>query len=430
MKDGSAIEPAILDSAPERPAWPWLYWGIAASFFCFGFFLRVSPSVMVQDLMRDFQVSGVAVGSLSAFYFYAYSAAQLPAGMMHDRFGPRRVLSAAVLVVGAACLIFATAPAIGQAYVGRLLTGLGCSFAWLGTVKLIAIWFPPHRFALLTGMTVMVGMGGAVGGQMPLALLVESIGWRATLVGGAGFSVLLGLVIWGAIRDGRGGATGLSVAAGGGGTLRDVAFVLRNPQTWANSIVCAAVTVPLLAFAGLWGVPYMMAAHGLSRPEAAAATSLILIGWGAGAPSFGWLSDRIRRRKPPILAGAVVAYTAILTLIYVPDLPMAVVYALLLLNGFAGASSVICYAAGRENNPPQSAATSVGIVNMAPMFLSAAFQPLIGWLLDLRWDGGVVDGGRVYSVAAYQFALSSLVGCAVVGLVVGVFLRETRCQGR
>jgi MFS family permease len=407
---------------------PWLFWAIGALFFCFSFFLRVSPSVMVQDLMRDFAVGGAVLGNLSAFYLYAYAGAQLPVGMLHDRFGPRRVLAGASLLCGVGCVLFASAPDLVQAYLGRALIGAGCAFAWIGTLKLVSVWFPPSRFAGIAGMTAMIGMAGALGGQAPLAYLVQTVGWRGALFGGAGLAVLLAAVTWLLVRDRPLEVLPETERPRRAGSFQDVGLVLRNPHTWTCSLVVATVSVPLMTFAGLWGVPYMMAAHDLAKPAAAAANSMVMLGWGIGAPLTGWFSDHTRRRKPSLLAGAAIAYAAILAVVYVPDLPFAAALILLFVNGFAGSSCVVGFAAARELNPPESSATTMAIVNMIPMGLSAACQPLIGWLLDLHWTGGSIDGARVYGIAAYHTAFLTLVGCAVVAVAAAISVRETHCR--
>ena len=87
-------------------------YALGAAFFFYAWILRVSPSVMVDALMRDFAVSGAVLGNLSAFYFYAYAALQMPVGMAFDRWGPRKVMSLGVLLAGVGCLIFASAPSV------------------------------------------------------------------------------------------------------------------------------------------------------------------------------------------------------------------------------------------------------------------------------------------------------------------------------
>ncbi|MCW9045636.1 MAG: MFS transporter, partial [Alphaproteobacteria bacterium] len=144
----------------QAKALPWLFWVLAASFYCYGFFHRVAPSVMVKELMADFAVSAAILGNLSAFYFYAYAGLQLPVGMLTDKFGARRVLAIAAVLCGVGSYLFATAETLPVAYLGRLLIGAGAGFSWVGALKVIAEWFPPHRFAMVSGMTLMLGMVG------------------------------------------------------------------------------------------------------------------------------------------------------------------------------------------------------------------------------------------------------------------------------
>jgi MFS family permease len=303
------------------------------------------------------------------------------------------------------------------------LIGSGAAFGWIGTLSLVAIWFPPHKFALVAGITGMIGMIGAIGGQAPLAMVVAAAGWRATLVGAAIFGAVLAGGLWWIVRD-------KEQPAGQPAPVREplwpgVVEVATNANVWAVGLIVATVSVPLLVFAGLWGVPYMMEAYGMGRTEAAVATSMILVGWGIGAPLFGWFSDRVRSRKKPQLVGATLAFLAILCVIYVPGLPQWLAFVLLFLNGFFGSSAVISYAACRESCRTAVSGTSMGFVNTQSMGLSAIFQPLVGWFLDLGWSGQVVDGARVYSVGTYRMAFLSLAACGVVAVVAAALARET-----
>ena len=191
-------------STPIAGIRPWIVWSVGALFFCYAFFQRVAPSVMVADIMRDFAVTGAVLGNLSAFYFYAYAGLQIPVGVTIDRYGPRRVLTAAALLCGAGSLMFGLAPTIAIAYAGRLMVGAGAGFALIGTLKLCAIWFPPERFALVTGLTTMLGAFGAINGQAPLAAAISAYGWRATLVAAAALAVIIAGLVWTLARDDTG----------------------------------------------------------------------------------------------------------------------------------------------------------------------------------------------------------------------------------
>jgi len=418
--------PVTAGSRSIHPLYPWLIWATGTLFFCYSFFHRVAPSVMVGDLMRDFQVGGTILGTLSAFYFYPYAALQIPLGTMLDRWGARRVIACAAAFCGFGTAVFAVSPSVEVAYFGRAMIGAGAAFGWIGTLTLITLWFPPRRFALVAGLTSLFGMVGAVVGQAPLAAVVGHFGWRQTLLVASLYGIVLAGVILAIVRERTDdiGKEAVVTRPGLRWSLREAAV----PQVWVAGLVIATVSVPLMAFGGLWGVPYMVQAHGMTRPEAAASMSIILASWGLGAPILGWLSDRIQSRKIPILTGTVLSFAAILCVIYVPGLPRWMIFGLLALNGFAGAATVTCYAAGRENTPAAVSGTTMGLINTLSMGLTAIYQPLIGWLLDLGWEGRIDGGARVYSVATYQMAFLSLVACAGLAIVAALLMRDTHCR--
>ncbi|MBE0532128.1 MAG: MFS transporter [Rhodospirillales bacterium] len=408
---------------------PWAVWSVGALFFCYAFFQRMVPSVTVADIMRDFGVGGAVLGNLAAFYFYAYAGLQIPVGVTIDRFGPRRVLAAAAVLSGIGSLIFALAPTIDVAYMGRLLVGAGAGFALIGTLKLCAVWFPPERFALVTGLTTMLGAFGAINGQAPLAAAIEAVGWRTTMVVAALVAVAIGGLIWAVARDHRDDAplptNALDVRPS---VFRGIGGLLATPANWVLPLIMGSMAVPMLAFAGLWGVPFMMEAYGLERPAAAAMTSIFLIGHAIGSVLMGWFSDRIRRRKPPMVIGTVITTCATAALIFLPGLPLLAAQALLLIGGIASGATPVGFAFTREHNRAERAATAMGLVNLLNMGIAALFQPLLGWLLDLNWDGRLIEGARIYSVATFRTAFLSMVVLGGIGIVAALLVRETHCR--
>jgi len=411
------------------PAIAWAGWILGSVYFAYAFFQRVAPSVMVDGLMRDFAVGGAILGNLSAFYFYAYAGLQLPVGLLVDRWGPRRVLTVTAAFCGLGTVLFATADGLAAAYAGRFMIGAGAAFGFVGALTLATSWFPPRRFAALAGLTMLAGMAGGMLGQAPLAAVVEWAGWRGALYGAAGFGFLLAALVWLVVRDrpdradGEAEHAGATLSAFAG--LRDVA---SNPQTWMLAVCGGLLSAPLLAFGGLWGVPYVMERYGASRPGAALAITFILIGWAVGSPVSGWLSDHLGRRRAPMAAGALIAMLSLLAALYLPGLPLVAFSGLLFVSGGAAAAMVICYATARELNPGRAVGTAYGFVNMMTVGSGALFQPLIGWLLDLNWDGAMHEGARVYDAEAYAAAFAVLPGCLAAAFVVSFFVRETWCR--
>ncbi len=174
---------------------PWIIWALGACFFLAEYFARVSPGVMLPNLMRSYHVDALALGTLSACFYLAYIPMQLPVGMLVDRFGPHRLLTTMAILCGLACLLFGLTTKFHLAQIARFLMGFSASFAFVGTLKLASMWFPAKRFGLLAGLTQALGMLGAVIGEAPTAIAVQHIGWRGTMFIMAAVIIVLGVFI-------------------------------------------------------------------------------------------------------------------------------------------------------------------------------------------------------------------------------------------
>ncbi len=412
--------PSLPEDAPRLL--PFLGWLTAATFFLYAWVLRVAPSVMVVELMRDFSVGAAVLGNLSAAYFYGYAGMQIPVGLLLDRFGPRRLMATAALVCAGGCVLFATGGSLAAVMTGRFMIGASAAFSLVGAMAVAGQWFPANRFAILSGGAMAMGMAGGVFGQAPLRVAVEASDWRTVTLLLALGGLALALAAAATVRDKWRGSGGVRSA------LVGLGMVARHPQTWLVALAGLGTSAPLLGFASLWGVPFLETAHALPRTLAASLTSVFFVGWGIGAPLFGWLSDRIGRRKAPLVAGLGLESLALAALIYLPGLPVAALGGLCFLVGFLGSSQIVCFALARENHRTELSGTAIGFVNMMVTGAGALFQPLVGLLLDTAWTGETKLGARIYDTAAYHFALASLVVSCLLGLVCLAAVRETHCR--
>jgi MFS family permease len=399
-----------------------LGWSTGALFFFYAYVLRVAPSVMIDEMMRDLSVGGAVIGNLSAVYFFGYAGMQVPVGLLIDRFGPRRLMTIAALACAGGCMIFAFSAGIAGVAAGRFLIGASAAFSLVGAMSIAGLWFPARRFALLSGLAMMLGMAGGVVGQAPLRLVVDALDWRGAVLALAGGGVLVAIAAWATVRDRpreRGSSTRM---------LDGLGRVMRNRQTWLIAVAGLGTTGPLLGFAGLWGVPYFVATLGIDRTAAAAITSMVFIGWGVGAPLIGWASDRIGQRRSPFILGLLICTAGMSAIVAFPGLPIPALMALCFACGFGGSSQIAGFAAAREHNPVAFSGTALGLVNGIVTGAGALFQPLLGWLLDLNWQGRLVDGARVYDPAAYRIAFGAIIVGCVVGFLCTLALRETHCK--
>lgn len=428
-------------TTPDMPPHPplrlaWLVWSVGALFYLMAFFQRVAPAVMTDALMREFQIGAAALGNLSAFYFYSYVAMQIPTGIIADRWGPRRLLSSGALVAGSGTLLFALAPGMLLVGTGRLLIGGSVAVAFVGLLQLSNNWFPPRYYAMAAGMALFVGVIGAVGAGPPLRLLVETYGWRLTIMGSGLATFAIAAGIWILVRDhprhkgfadwrpppaGPAAPGRLSIPAG----LREV---LRHRNTPLLFLAPGGVVGPVLTFSGLWGVPFLTTHYGLTPTRASVLTTTLLVAWAVGGPLFGWLSDHIGRRKPLYIGGCALSLAAWLTAVFVHPLPLAALVAALVVAGFGSGCMIISFAFVKESVPASLSGTATGLINMGVMSGPMLLQPLVGWVLDLGWQGRMADGLRLYGLHTYQAGFGLMLVWTVLALLLLFFTRETRCR--
>ncbi|MCK5681990.1 MFS transporter, partial [bacterium] len=409
------------DYPPARLAWT--MWGLGAALYLIGFYQRVAPAVITDELMKDFAIGAAGLGNLSAFYFYSYVAMQTPTGILADRLGPRRLLTIGALVAGIGGLIFAVAPTIVWASLGRLLIGGSVAVAFVGMLKLASNWFAPRQFALATGMALFCGIIGAVCAGVPLRLLVNSVGWRPVMTASAIITMVVAAAIWCLVRDDpeekgyRSYSPSLAQKNEGTSILAGIRELFHYRNTWLLCLIPGGVVGCILTFSGLWGVPFLTTHYGLLPAQAAALNSAMLVAWAVGGPLCGGLSDRIGLRKPIYVVCNIALVGAWSGIIFIPGLPLPILIGLLLFAGLASGGMILSFAFIKESVPSNLGGTVSGIINMGVMTGPMVMQPAVGWILDLKWQGEILNGIKIYSFDAYQTGFSLMLAWAILSAV-------------
>jgi MFS family permease len=409
---------------------PWLVCGLGALFYCYEYFLRILPSVMTEDLLKMFSISGVAFGHLVAFYYYAYTPMQLPVGVMMDRFGPRKLLVFASLVCAVGTYLFAHHH-LPTAQAGRFLVGLGSAFAFVGVLKLASLWFPPSRFAFIAGMATSLGMFGAMIGDITLSKLVHVLGSSATLYWAATVGLVLTVLMWLIIPETK---TVKTKAAAASSQLDYREFSLavfklcKNPQMWIVGLIGSLLYLSLSGFAEVWGIPYLIRAYGLSNQAAAWDISFVFLGWAIGSPLVGWISDKIGNRRCPIITGALFGAVLFTIIIYCPQIVRSQLPFLLFIFGVCSSAQIIVFPIAREINVPALAGTAIAVINSLVMLSGVVSQPLIGKALDVLTGMPVKGNLMAFSIESFQYALSVIPVAFVFAAILTFFVKETRGQ--
>jgi len=409
-------------------------WALGAALYLIAFYQRVAPAVITQELSRDFGLSAGSLGNLSAFYFYSYVAVQIPTGLLADRWGPRRLLAIGAALTAAGTLVFALAPGVAWANVGRLAIGAAAGVAFVSMLKLASHWMPARKYAFASGAALFVGVLGATLAGPPLRIAVDAFGWRAVMGASAAVTAAVAIAIWTVVRDDpseRGYASyhpPAQAVAGAPSVMAQLREVLSYRNTWLLLVVPGAFSGIILTFAGLWGVPFLVTQYGFSTRAAAALTSAMLVVWSLAGMAYGPMSERIGRRKPVYVWGLAATLALWSIVVFVPGLPTAVLVAILLAVAVAAGAFIINFAFARESVPARLAGTVSGVANMGVMLGGMFMQPLVGLVLDWRWDGRIVDGVRIHDFAAYQWGFALMLAWGAISLVLLAFTRETYCK--
>lgn len=358
------------------------------------YLLRTVNAVISPDLTGELGLSAADLGLLTSTYFFAFGLAQIPVGIALDRFGPRRVEAALLLITGLGAVLFATGDGLPTLASARGLIGLGVSACLMGGLKGFTLWFPREKLASMTGYIMSCGALGAVTASAPLEALLPFIGWRGAFWMVAALSVGSAALIFFSMPDkddGHGRGT-LQEA------LRGVREVLVAREFWGFSGQSAFFTGGFMALQGLWAVPWLMEVNGYSRALAADHLFWLNIGMLAGQLSIGaWATPLARRGFTPLHMMQVGLFVSMLILGLIiagvgPTLPLWCVL------GYVSSTGAQMYGVVAGLFPMKLSGRVTTCINLMAFIGAFAVQWGLGGLLDVLRAGGM-DGAQSLRVA-------------------------------
>lgn len=400
----------------------WIMWGIAAAFYAYEFIHRVALSVMTQQLKTDLSLNAQQLGQIGAMYFYAYAAFQLPAGIIMDRFGIKRVLVAASLILTLGSFLFTQASSALVAGTSRLLIGAGSAFAFVGCLKIAAQWLPKRNFPFVVGLTNLCGTLGALLGGAPLAHGVDTLGWRETFLYFSFIGLLITLLLGRFLQD---KTESLETDTHPPYSLiSGFLLVVRNPQSWIIGLYGALLVAPIAALPEMWGVEYLQLTYQLPKTIASSLTDMIFVGTAIGGPLIGWF---MLKRDDPIDVMMVATLMAVILLtlfLYGFHHPSPWMVMVLILYGIFTANMLLCFSLMTQAYPVWAQGAAIGFTNMVIMTVAGGIQHLIGWFLEYLHTNHI----KLLSIRHYEITLALLPFCLLLAL--GLTLLMSRIEER
>lgn len=397
----------------------WSIWLAAVTVYLLAVFHRTSFGVAGLQAAERFHVGAAALGTFTVLQVGVYAAMQIPTGVLVDRFGPRRVLTAAVLFLGAGQLLLGFAHSYGLGLLARGVLGFGDALTFVSILRLVAAHFPGRQYALLTSFTAAIGYIGNLAATVPLSLVLDSAGWTWTFLVAGGVTVLYTVVVALRVRD---------IPAGVVVPVREhlpprelahqVAEVWRTPGTRLAFWVHFSTMFAPNALTLLWGVPWLVQGQGQSKATASALLTVFVFGSMAGGPLLGSMIGRHPSLRMPLVGGYIGGAAAVWAVLlgWPGQVPVAVLVPAFALLALGGPASMIGFALARDYNPLSRVGTATGVVNVGGFVATTIAALAVGVLL--QWTGG-----------NFRLSLLALVAVLAFGTVrMLVWWRRTRAH--
>jgi predicted MFS family arabinose efflux permease len=403
----------LQSSDPSSPPHPIarVFVPFACGYFV-SYFFRSVNAVLSPDLVRDLGLDAADLGLLTSAYFLAFALFQLPLGVLLDRFGPRRVNGALLLVAALGAALFGSGRSLPALVAGRALIGFGVSACLMASIKAFTQWFPLERLATVNGWLMATGGIGAMAASAPLEALLHVTSWRGVFAGLSALTLCAAAGILLAVPERAEARSRESLCA----LLAGFRIIYGDPGFWRIGVVSLTVPAATLAVNGLWVAPWLRDVAGYTREEVAGALLWIAAGIAIGFASQGTVADALGRRGiPPVrvlLWGSLAS--ALLLASFGAGFTFAAPLAWFLFALLAPSAS-LAYAIQTRRYEPSLAGRVNTAVNLLVFLGAFAAQWGVGAIVDL-WP--VLEGGR-HPAAAYGAGFCGLAAleCAALALL-------------
>jgi MFS family permease len=401
-----------------------LVWTTAVLVYVIAITGRTSFGVASVDAIDRFSVDASRVAVFTAVQIGVYAFAQIPVGMLIDRFGPRKLLMVGALVMAAGQVLLGFTESYWVALGARVLIGSGDATAFLSVMRILPYWFPLKKTPLFTQLTAAFGQAGQFLSAVPFLALLQGPGWTTAFLSLGAVGILVAIAAAVAVAD-----SPESWAAAKENKDPDhvpekkqpvekiplgtqLMTVLRDPLCWQGFFNHYAAMILQILFTLLWSAPMITLGMGLPTSAIGVVLTINVITSIVAGPILGPISARLGKNR--ILASATFAGIIGVTWIifFLPTEPRGLT-AIIIVNiimAFFTPSSNFGFDDIREDLDRSVVATATGLANMGGFFAGMIAAQAIGLLLDYSSDG------QAYTWLDFRFAWGAAIVTWAIGL--------------
>lgn len=422
----TAVKSVKSDDVKKVESYRWVVWTILAAVYVFVTFHRMSAGVVKNDLESTFNIGAAQFANIGAMYFYAYFIMQIPSGILADKIGPKKTVSIFSIIAAVGSVMFGMAPNLLVAYAGRFLVGIGVSVVFICLIKIQSRWFYSRNFALMIGFVGMSANIGALLAQTPLVVAVSTFGWRNTFVymglAMIVFAILTVLFVKDDPKDM--GLPGMDELENRPAVSSDIKVmpalksIMSNKRTWIISLSYIGLYTGYVVLLGTFGVSYLMQAYTLEKIQAANYIMSAVVGSAISGLVIGYVSDKFKTRKIPLMAAGGLTLLGWIVLIYT-RMPIGLLAPFMMAFGFVMSGFTMCWTVGNEVNDRRLSGMATGVVNCVG-FLGAAVVPVV--------MGKILDTYKSAPAVGYEKAYFVLIALVAMSFIASIFTTETKGQ--
>ena len=389
-----------------------LSWFLVSMFYAYQYILRVMPNIIGSMSMEKFKISAMAFGQFSGLYYIGYTLAHIPIGIFLDKYGPKIVLPICVIltIVGLVPLLVSDVWLFSQ--IGRIITGIGSAGSALGLFKVASMYYG-NRFVRMSGISIIIGLLGAMYGGLPVLSLLNKFGWETFFIIFIAVGAVMALLLYICMLP----YDQVANLDSNKSLCDKVKLVVFNKYIIIISLLAGFMIGPLEGFADGWVTSFLRAVGNMDKETSALLPSIIFIGVCIGAFVLPYILEGKSFDTWNILVISAFGMMIPFLTLYISSSSVVLVTISFFLIGFFSAYQIIttCKVLSYVNDSVVALATAVN--NMIVMAFGYFFHTAVSCVISLLWDGRVIDSEPVYTKALMLKSMLFIPGGLLIGAI-------------